>query len=146
MQEIICGETKCVAAIAAKEFRVACAMRNKGNVVACEEADRRMLDKAAILFLFQKSVTASASVLCEAITFRDGVDFVSEQIAEVAHLFMKGVLSSVTALGGLEQQRVSTLLANKFDVAVARAHSFVIVAEEKAGSSVADARLTFVLL
>lgn len=146
MQKIISGEAKCVAAVTAKEFRVTCAVGDIGDVVACEEADGRMLDKAALSFLFQKSVAASASVFCETVTLRDVVNFVPEQIAQVTHLFVKRVLPGINALHGLEQQRMPTLLANKFDVAVTRAHSFVIVAEEKTGNCVADTRFASVLL
>ncbi len=100
--------------------------------MACEEANRRMLDKAALLFFFQKSVAASASVFRETVALRDAVDSVPEQIAQVTHLFMEGVSSGVNAFADLKQQRMPALLANKFDVPVARAQSFVIVAEEKA--------------
>jgi hypothetical protein len=125
-------EAESVTAVAAEKFRVPAAMRNIAYIVACEKADRRMLDKVVVRVAFKKSVAAMTGIFRESVAFDNFLNLVPEQVAKVANLFKKRSLLGVKIMRLGEEQRVAALPANKFNVTIARAHSRVTVAVDKA--------------
>jgi hypothetical protein len=84
-------------------------------------------------------VSAKTGVLLEAVARGDVADAVTEQAAEVAHLFLERRRRRVRIALRIEQQRMPALRADVFMTAVAIGELFVIVPAEEARQCVTNA-------
>jgi hypothetical protein len=129
-----------VPAVDAHVFREASTLREELNEMAGNDADCRMPDPAPDQRFLQEGVPAETRIFQEAVARRDVTRAMTEQAAQVAHLFLERRRRRVGIVLRIEQQRMTALRAHVFMAPVAIGELLVIVLAEKARQRVPHAR------
>jgi hypothetical protein len=133
-----------VTAIAAEEFVVMSAAFCKSKEVSGEQTDERMLNDGLPGIRPQKGMTASAGILGEPLPRCDGMNRVTEEIAEIPDFLFEQPLAGIWVFADLEQQGMATLPAHVFVVAVPLRNARVCVPEDKTRHGMGNTRFAFI--
>jgi hypothetical protein len=129
-----------MAAVAATELFVALPLSDATDEVSAEDTSQRVTNPSRSDFLPEEGMAATAGILPKAAPLAHQVNPMSEQPASMANLLMKGVFERVDRPRAVNQQRMTTALADVFRMTISRFHSRVVVAKDEAREDVANMR------
>ncbi|MBA3440879.1 MAG: hypothetical protein H0T92_13520 [Pyrinomonadaceae bacterium] len=135
-----------MAAVAAAVLCVTSAPLNKADVVALEDAHKRVPNLRSTLRFAEKRMAAVARILYQSVPFGYGMNPVPEHSAQVPNLFMESVPAGVWRVLSLEEQRMPARHAHIFTVTIAGTHPRIVVTKEEARQGMTHPRLRSVFL